>query len=79
MADKSEKTGKTAAGNPITTASPMGQEEIQQQTAVEQKGTDEIEERQPRKGNPEVHTIPDQQTNPRKPGVSPNTDKAQAE
>ncbi len=74
MEEKTEKHGHTAADNPITSSSPLGHEELETQTAVEQKGDDVVEPQKPRKSNPDVHTIPDQRTNPRHTQFKPNSD-----
>jgi hypothetical protein len=69
------KQGKTAGGNKVTTSSPLGQEELQAQTASEQQGeTKPPKRRDEKKKDPPVHNVDmPQNRNPKHTGRSPRT------
>jgi hypothetical protein len=69
---KTTKTGKSAGGAEIKTASPTGHEELEERVAAEQDGAKSPPERKgDRKRNPGVHEIPPQKQNPKHPGRAP--------
>ena len=71
--NETTKQGKKAGGVEIPTSSPMGQEELIEHKAAEQKGTPDAKRNQEPKRNPPVHTIDEQNQNPKHTGRKPRT------